>query len=332
MIYGGLDLLISRTNIRSFASAVACLSKIGKEVFVHSNAEGMTLSALSDTKSCYVTIRFDTDFFMQCNPLMGGTCSGGVDERELKRLTQRRKKRIKEMKEREREERRRLKEKQKEKEEEKERRGAKGKGSTKGKGSAKAKGKGKGKGQGQGQGQGKGKGKGQEQEEVGEEDNDDVDVVADDNDENDAAGGASKKTSSVKGNEKKRNQAAAKEGNTRKRKHGGGGGDDISDSGASNASLSEGSDDNDSDEGEDDEDEDDCFICRVPVKNIHNVLRRQRDALTLRLFCGGVDEESSGYTGEASQSSEVPQAKAVQLVLEFHCPEGIRKVSLSCLT
>jgi len=102
MIYGGLDLLISRTNIRSFASAVACLSKIGKEVFVHSNAEGMTLSALSDTKSCYVTIRFDTDFFMQCNPLMGGTCSGGVDERELKRLTQRRKKRIKEMKERER--------------------------------------------------------------------------------------------------------------------------------------------------------------------------------------------------------------------------------------
>eukprot|EP00520_Triparma_pacifica_P008248 CAMPEP_0118658778 /NCGR_PEP_ID=MMETSP0785-20121206/14752_1 /TAXON_ID=91992 /ORGANISM="Bolidomonas pacifica, Strain CCMP 1866" /LENGTH=71 /DNA_ID=CAMNT_0006551823 /DNA_START=164 /DNA_END=376 /DNA_ORIENTATION=- len=67
-----LDLVISAKNVRQLSSALSSLSKVGKELLITSDKEGLCLSVLSDSKSSYTTVRFRRGFFAKCNPAMNG--------------------------------------------------------------------------------------------------------------------------------------------------------------------------------------------------------------------------------------------------------------------
>ena len=210
-----LDLLLSPTSLRQFSSAISCLSKVGKELLVCSDSTGVYLSVLSDAKSSYLTVKFGSDFFLSCNPLME---VGGKGEEEAKERGGRRRGKRR----REREERRK-----REREEGRDRR-------------------------------------------------------------------------------KKKNKKAKK-----KRKHDS---DDISSSDSGFGSSSNSS----SHASDSDSDPDDTFLCRLPVKNVHNILRRPRDVTNVRITAEGTEEDE-----------ELKGGKVMQMVFEFTSPSCVKVVHKS---
>lgn len=118
----------------------------------------------------------------------------------------------------------------------------------------------------------------------------------------------------------------AKKKGKKKRKHGA---DDIlssSDSDTANSSDFEPSDDEEEDE--------EVFLCRVPVKNIHNIVRRPRDVNNLRITAEGLeddfdeddDDDDMDDDNEGRKSSGGRRGKTMQLVFEFTSPNGVKVV------
>ena len=81
-----MDVSIPPHNLRRFASSIACLGKIGKDLYLSfDELDGLTLSSLNEAKSAYGRFRFDPGFFERCTapPVMGnrgGRAGGGGED------------------------------------------------------------------------------------------------------------------------------------------------------------------------------------------------------------------------------------------------------------
>lgn len=62
-----MDCIIPSHGVRPFCAAIACLSRIGKDLYVDFDVlEGLTLRALNDAKSAFGSFHFDPAFFERC--------------------------------------------------------------------------------------------------------------------------------------------------------------------------------------------------------------------------------------------------------------------------
>uniref|UniRef100_A0A7S4JA65 Uncharacterized protein n=1 Tax=Odontella aurita TaxID=265563 RepID=A0A7S4JA65_9STRA len=62
-----MDCVIPPHGVRTFSAAVACLGKVGKELYVDfCPLDGLTLRTLNDAKSAYAAFRFAPSFFERC--------------------------------------------------------------------------------------------------------------------------------------------------------------------------------------------------------------------------------------------------------------------------
>jgi hypothetical protein len=48
-----MDVIIGQRCLRAFASAIQCLSRIGKDLYIEADAAHLTLRALNDSKSAF---------------------------------------------------------------------------------------------------------------------------------------------------------------------------------------------------------------------------------------------------------------------------------------
>mmetsp|Transcript_37526 Transcript_37526/g.54945 ORF Transcript_37526/g.54945 Transcript_37526/m.54945 type:complete len:458 (+) Transcript_37526:195-1568(+) len=62
-----MDCIIPGYGVRPFSSAIACLCKIGKELYINFDPiDGLTLRTLNDAKSAYASFHFEPGFFERC--------------------------------------------------------------------------------------------------------------------------------------------------------------------------------------------------------------------------------------------------------------------------
>lgn len=62
-----MDVIIPGHSVRTFASSVSCLSKIGKDLYCDFDAiDGLALRALNDAKSAFCCVEFAPSFFERC--------------------------------------------------------------------------------------------------------------------------------------------------------------------------------------------------------------------------------------------------------------------------
>ena len=62
-----MDCVIPSHSVRTFAASVACLGRVGKELYVDFDPlDGLTLRTLNDAKSAYAAFRFAPSFFERC--------------------------------------------------------------------------------------------------------------------------------------------------------------------------------------------------------------------------------------------------------------------------
>jgi hypothetical protein len=69
-----MDCVIPSHAVRPFCSAIGCLSRIGKEIYIDFDPiEGLTLRALNDAKSVFGSFHYEPAFFQRCTspPLPG---------------------------------------------------------------------------------------------------------------------------------------------------------------------------------------------------------------------------------------------------------------------
>lgn len=72
-----MDVIIPPHNLKRFTASLACLSKIGKDLYVSFDPfDGLTLSSLNEAKSAYGKFHFECGFFDKCL----GIAQGRVDE------------------------------------------------------------------------------------------------------------------------------------------------------------------------------------------------------------------------------------------------------------
>jgi hypothetical protein len=62
-----MNVLLDSHAIRPFSHAIACLTKIGKDVVIEATPSSLTLRTLNDSQSAYITVTFRKDFFIECN-------------------------------------------------------------------------------------------------------------------------------------------------------------------------------------------------------------------------------------------------------------------------
>lgn len=62
-----MDCIIPGPSVRIFSSAIACLSRVGKDLYVDFDPlDGLKLSALNDAKSAFSEFHFEPSFFERC--------------------------------------------------------------------------------------------------------------------------------------------------------------------------------------------------------------------------------------------------------------------------
>ena len=63
-----MDCVIPSHSVRPFCTAIACLSRIGKDMYLEFDPlEGLTLRTLNDAKSAYSSIVWEPSFFEKCS-------------------------------------------------------------------------------------------------------------------------------------------------------------------------------------------------------------------------------------------------------------------------
>ena len=63
-----MDCIIPSHSVRPFCTAIACLSRIGKDMYLEFDPlEGLTLRTLNDAKSAYSSILWEPSFFEKCS-------------------------------------------------------------------------------------------------------------------------------------------------------------------------------------------------------------------------------------------------------------------------
>ncbi|KAL7526694.1 hypothetical protein ACHAWF_001880 [Thalassiosira exigua] len=81
-----MDVTVPPHNLKRLAASVACLSKVGKDLYVSFDPlDGLTLSSLNEAKSAYGRHRFEPGFFERCSSppmvMAGGAFGGGGGRR-----------------------------------------------------------------------------------------------------------------------------------------------------------------------------------------------------------------------------------------------------------
>lgn len=67
-IDSSMDCIIPSHSVRPFCTAIACLSRIGKDMYLEFDPlEGLTLRTLNDAKSAYSSILWEPSFFEKCS-------------------------------------------------------------------------------------------------------------------------------------------------------------------------------------------------------------------------------------------------------------------------
>lgn len=62
-----MDCIIEGNSIRPFCAAIACLSRVGKEInFDFDPIDGLTLRSLNDSKSIFASFHYEPSFFQKC--------------------------------------------------------------------------------------------------------------------------------------------------------------------------------------------------------------------------------------------------------------------------
>ena len=62
-----MNILLDQQAIRPFSHAIACLTKIGKDVVIEATPSSLKLRTLNDSQSAYISVTFHQEFFMECN-------------------------------------------------------------------------------------------------------------------------------------------------------------------------------------------------------------------------------------------------------------------------
>lgn len=78
-----MDCIIPGPSVRPFCAAIACLSRVGKELYIDFDPiDGLTLRALNDSKSVFSSFQYEPSFFQKCSILMMSTRSSGSRKRK----------------------------------------------------------------------------------------------------------------------------------------------------------------------------------------------------------------------------------------------------------
>ena len=81
-----MDVILPSHSLRTFAAAVTCLTKIGKEAYLDFDPlDGLILRTLNDAKSAYAQHRFAPEFFERCSapPTAVSGLGGGGKKRQM---------------------------------------------------------------------------------------------------------------------------------------------------------------------------------------------------------------------------------------------------------